>query len=80
MIVDLLEEIERAEAETVNGQDHRQCDACAFIDDIEDEATQNAVKLALSGTIGIRKLVGILRGHGATFGRRTIERHRREEH
>lgn len=64
----------------------RPCGLCEYIASIDDIHTFDALRDAAAGTIGIRKLEFILRKHDARdnndkpVGRRTILRHRQEEH
>lgn len=55
------------------------CPLCDYIND-QDVYTKAALKEAAGGTIGVNKLAAILRQYDTGIGRRTIERHRREEH
>lgn len=75
----LLEDLQQAE-QTAALARAAMCPACMYLESIEDEATRNAMRAALAGTIGRDTLIKILHRHNADFGRRTLERHRREEH
>ena len=56
------------------------CPLCDFINAQEDPDTRAALVGAAAGTIGVQKLARIMRDHASGVGRRTIERHRTEEH
>lgn len=63
------------------------CPLCRYIAAQGDDATRGALRDAAAGTIGIAKLERVLRKHEARdpltnkpVGRRTITRHRDEEH
>lgn len=64
----------------------RPCGLCQFINTLEAGVTRDTLKDAAAGTIGQKKLEAILQKHGVRdndgkpVGRRTIVRHRKEEH
>lgn len=64
----------------------RPCGLCQFINTLDSGLARDTLKDAAAGTIGIHKLELILRKHeardsdGKPVGRRTITRHRKEEH
>lgn len=67
-------------AEAADGNMHqRPCQACQALDAMP-ESEQAAVRQALAGTIGERKLAEILTRHGYPTGRRAVNRHRLEGH
>jgi hypothetical protein len=72
----LLDELVQAKREAAGERDCPACDAILSTTGI----TREALREALAGTIGVNKLPKILSRHGYTVGRRTIERHRREDH
>lgn len=76
----LLTDLEAAEGNSRVGGPPPICPACQFLEEVDDPATKQALERALAGTIGIKTLVPIIQAYGATFARRTIERHRREGH
>ena len=57
----------------------RECQVCRALEAMSLEA-QVAVRSALAGTIGERKLAEILTGNGYPTGRRAVKRHREEGH
>ena len=73
----LLDDLRRAQRET-DGE--APCGLCEYIRAILDEETRVAMSAAAGGSIGIRKLEGILQAHETGIGRRTIVRHRNERH
>lgn len=73
----LLDDLMQGRAETARALP---CPLCEYIRAQEDEDTRRALEGAAAGTIGLKKLAAILRQHDTGIGRRTLERHRREEH
>lgn len=77
MTTSLLDDLAKARRETdINAG----CPLCSYIRETEDEPTKRLLTEAAAGSIGRDKLVAILRAHETGMGRRTVERHRREEH
>jgi len=83
MTDDLLTDLVHAKLDT---DGIRPCGLCQYINGIEVGLTRETLRDAAAGTIGERKLVAILQKHKATgddgtpVGRRTVSRHRKEEH
>lgn len=73
----LLEDLIAGKRKTDRIQD---CSLCEYIAEVPDANTKQALSEAAAGKIGLNKLAEILRVHQTGVGRRTIERHRREEH
>lgn len=83
MSFDLTKDLIKAEAEA---RGETPCGMCAAIESHAGEA-HVALRRAAGGTIGVNKLVAILAANevtdpdtGKAIGRRTIMRHRSEEH
>lgn len=62
------------------------CPLCQYIANLPSGPVQDAMRDAAAGTIGVHKLEAILRKHKARddndkpVGRRSITRHRKEDH
>lgn len=74
---DLLIDLLTAERESAGELD---CPLCVFINGLDDERTRAAMSAAAAGSIGLNKLAAVLKKHETGIGRRTIVRHRREDH
>lgn len=72
----MLEQLHIAENANIHARPCQVCDALAKM----SEEARIAVRAALAGTIGERKLSKILTGSGYIVGRRAIILHRREGH
>lgn len=75
--VDLGLALADAEREARHG---KVCPLCEYIEKMPEGTVRETLTRAAAGTIGRDKLVAIMRAHGIPAGRRTLERHRREEH
>lgn len=73
----LLQDLQHAQDETAG---IRPCPACEYVRSLAPGALRDTLESALRGTIGIRKLEHIFQEHKIPVGRRTITRHRNEEH
>lgn len=56
------------------------CEICKHIASLEPGETRLVLREAAAGTIGVNTLVAIFKAHGIPAGRRTIERHRKDDH
>ena len=80
----LHDDLEQAERYATAGWQRPPCPACVAISEASEE-DKTALTRAFAGSIGINRLVDILATNGVTvngaaIGRRTITRHREEEH
>lgn len=73
---DLLADLVAAERAA---QGSTPCTLCEYIN-TQTGVTRDALIAAAAGSIGERKLVSVLKKHETGIGRRTISRHREEEH
>lgn len=72
----LLDDLEQAEDDNTFARPCQACQALAAVPESEREA----LRRALAGTIGERKLAEILTRNGYPTGRRAVNRHRLEGH
>ena len=81
----LIDDLKQAEASAAAGWQNPPCGVCYAIEHAPDE-DKAALTSAFAGSIGVNKLVvilaknGVTGSDGASIGRRTIYRHREEEH
>jgi hypothetical protein len=85
MSTSLLDDLEAAITTTTLRDEG--CVLCDAIGTLEEGPTRSALTAAAAGKLGVERLVLIMKRNGitapltgATIGRRTIERHRKEEH
>lgn len=68
-----------AQGETETAQIGK-CSLCNLIAETEDPETKSYLTRSAAGSIGEVKLSKIFQSHDLSIGRRTIARHRAEEH
>lgn len=77
-MTDLLNDLRAAEQRAASRVPP--CEVCGHIRSMTPGMTRDALIQAAAGTIGVNTLAAIFKAHGIPAGRRTIERHRKDDH